>query len=453
MKKILFIIPPANFLTDQRVFPNLGLLRLATYMNHKGFGVHVMDLSGNDDYLAEITNWLANNYVDYIGITATTPQMPEAFKIAELLKPYKTILGGPHATMTVIASVKGSNDRSKNSLEDLKNNFTHIVAGDGELAMEQILLGNIKEQITNVETTPHFLTKDDYERLPMADRELIDIESYHYTIDGKKSTSLIWQQGCPFGCGFCGGRLTKTYRTARSCSVDKIIHEIGHLHKTYDYTGFMLYDDELNLNRANFIEYMDKIIKYQHDNHTEFSLRGFIRADIFDNEIANYMYKAGFRWVLCGFESGSDRLLENMNKHNTVEANTECAIIARQNKLKVKALMSIGHPGESTESVMETQNWLAKIKPDDFDMSIICVYPGTPYYDKSIKINDQTYKYTAKSGDNLYSLDVDTKTESLFYKSKTDAYQSYVYTDYLTRQQIVESRKNMEINIRKIIQQ
>lgn len=443
MKNVLFIIPPSNFLIDQKVFPNLGLLRLATYIK-KTNNVTVLDLSGDLDYINTTKSWLKDKKIDYIGFTATTPQIPEVFNLASNLKEYTLILGGPHATMTVIANSKTNNNRSINALKDLTDMFDHVIAGDGELVLEQLLLGNITDKVINVENSEYFITNDIYEDLPITNRELIDINSYNYTIDSKKSTSLIWQQGCPFGCGFCGGRLTKSYRSTRHCSVEKMMREIDILYKKYNYTGFMLYDDELNLHRDNFIRYLDSMIQYQKSNNVEFNLRGFVRADMFDDDIAQYMYKAGFRWVLCGFESGSNKMLENMMKKNTVESNTRCVEIAKRNDLKVKALMSIGHPGESRETIQETKSWLATIKPDEFDVTIISVYSGTPYYDYSIHVNDNIYKYTSKSGDNLYSIEIDYKKDSLFYKSKADTYQSFVYTDYLSREDIVNERYKLE---------
>ena len=62
------------------------------------------------------------------------------------------------------------------------------------------------------------------------------------------------------------------------------------------------------------------------------------------------MSEAGFRWILTGFESGSPRILRNINKRATMQENTRCVEIARRHNLKVKALMSIGHPGESREN-------------------------------------------------------------------------------------------------------
>src|SRR3990167_7395415 len=119
----------------------------------------------------------------------------------------------------------------------------------------------------------------------------------------------------------------------------------------------MFYDDELNVN-LKIVELMNAIADSQQKLGQEFRLRGFIKSQLFTDAQAEAMYRAGFRWILTGFESGSPRILENINKKATREENTRCLEIGRRHGLKVKALMSIGHPGESETTVLDTHKWL-----------------------------------------------------------------------------------------------
>jgi len=112
--------------------------------------------------------------------------------------------------------------------------------------------------------------------------------------------------------------------------------------------------------------------------------------------------------------------------------------------------MSVGHPGESEQTINGVTRFLIENQTDDFDCSVITPYPGTPYYDKSIEIGDNVYKYTvAKTGDNLYSKTLDYTTTSNFYKGVPGQnYESYVYTDYLSSTEIVQLRDNLEKEVR-----
>jgi hypothetical protein len=227
--------------------------------------------------------------------------------------------------------------------------------------------------------------------------------------------------------------------------------EIVHLHQAYGVNGFMLYDDELNVNRQ-MIDLMRMIARAQERLGAEFRLRGFIKAELFTDEQAEAMREAGFRWILTGFESGSPRILENINKRATRDENTRCVEIARRHGLKVKALMSIGHPGESEETVLETRQWLLEVGPDDFDVTIITTYPGTPYYDHAIPHAQApgiwTYVY-GKTGDRLHSREVDYTAVADYYKGNPDGgYTAFVYTDHIGSEELVRLRDHVERDVR-----
>jgi radical SAM superfamily enzyme YgiQ (UPF0313 family) len=128
--------------------------------------------------------------------------------------------------------------------------------------------------------------------------------------------------------------------------------------------------------------------------------------------------------------------------------------IARRHNLKVKALMSVGHPGESRETVMETYQWLLQVRPDDFDATIITTYPGSPYHDRSVPHANQegVWVYTTH-GENLYSHEVDyTKVADYYKGDPSGGYTSHVFTDYLTANELVELRDFLERELRRILQ-
>jgi radical SAM superfamily enzyme YgiQ (UPF0313 family) len=211
----------------------------------------------------------------------------------------------------------------------------------------------------------------------------------------------------------------------------------------------MLYDDELNVN-PKMVELMRAIARTAREMGVDFRLRGFIKAELFTDEQADAMYQAGFRWILTGFESGAPLILKNINKKATLEDNTRCVEIARRHGLKVKALMSAGHPGESTETVRQTHDWLMAVKPDDFDMTIITTYPGSPYYDHAVphESEEGVWVYSV-NGHRLYSYEIDYTQVADYYKGDPDSgYTSFVYTDHLSPDDLVRLRDFVERNIR-----
>jgi radical SAM superfamily enzyme YgiQ (UPF0313 family) len=213
----------------------------------------------------------------------------------------------------------------------------------------------------------------------------------------------------------------------------------------------MLYDDELNVN-PKMIELMAAIAAAQRELQTEFRLRGFIKSELFTDAQADAMYQAGFRWILVGFESGSPRILTNINKKASLADNTRCVEIARRHGLKVKALMSMGHPGESEETALQTRQWLVDVAPDDFDVTIITTYPGTPYYDEAVPHpsipGHWTYTY-AKTGDRLHMAELDYMKVADYYKGDPDGgYRAFVWTDALSSDDLVRLRDFVERDAR-----
>ncbi len=442
--KVCLIIPPSAFLLDDRVFTSLGILRVAAVLQQRGVEVDLLDLSGQADYLEAVKNYRDKAI---FGITATTPQLPSAVAIARVLKYQgKTILGGPHVSL-VNAAAKKIGGRATKALQELRQEFDVLVAGDGEEAIFPALKGMGLIDADQPKDLL-FLTNKQLNELPFPARHLVDLDSYHYEIDGERATSLIAQLGCPFECGFCGGRSTSFLRKIRTRTSENIVSELRFLYETYGYKGFMFHDDELNVNKQ-VVDLMHKITDLQAQLGVQFRCRGFLKAELLTEEQAKAMAEAGFKWVLVGFESGSPRILKNIKKHATQDQNTRCLEIAHKYGLKVKALMSLGHPGESHITIEETKSWLRSVQPDDLDFTIIAVYPGTAYYDEAVE-TPEGWCYTV-NGDRLYSDEIDCRTVVNYYKGAPDAYNSFIHTDYLSAHELIEMRYQAEKEFGKVI--
>ncbi|MBM4135104.1 MAG: B12-binding domain-containing radical SAM protein, partial [Nitrospira sp.] len=425
-----------------------------------GFDVEMLDLSGVENYEDVVRDHVTGSTTRYYGLTATTPQMPAAAKIARVIRSGKPdarlILGGPHVTLIHAAHKferkQNTGGRATTALHQLEEMFDVLVVGDGEIAVFEALADNPPKLVDGDDPkSALFLNNHKLEELPFPARHLVDVGTYHYTIDGVRALSMIAQLGCPFGCGFCGGRMSPFLRRIRMRTSENIVREMVHLYRMYGVTGFMLYDDELNVN-PKIVELMDLIARTQVNLGVEFRLRGFIKAELFTDQQAEAMYRAGFRWILVGFESGHERILTNIQKKASQEDNTRCMEIAKRYRLKVKALMSLGHPGESEETVRATRDWLLSVKPDDFDATVITTYPGTPYFDEAVQSKPGVWTYTyPKTGDRLHSVEVDYREVAEYYKGIPGEYQSFTFTDYLSQEELVRLRDWLEADVRSIL--
>jgi anaerobic magnesium-protoporphyrin IX monomethyl ester cyclase len=457
---VCMISPPSPFLLDERVFPALGILKVAAATEQLGYPVEHLDLTGCSNYEEAVRDHCSRTEANFFAITATTPQMVAATKIRNVIREsqpswVRIILGGPHPTL-VNAAVRHYSERAELALQRLYNDFDTIVAGDGEDAIG-LALGNFPLKLIDADDPKGslFLSRERLAELPFPARHLIDLDSYHYSIDGIRATPLIAQLGCPFGCNFCAGRDSAMLRRVRLRPTENIIAEMRHLYETYGIRGFQWFDDELDVN-PKFMELLRAMGDLQEELGVEFRCRGFVKAELFTEEQAAMMYQVGFRRILCGFESGSDRILRNINKRATKDDNTKAMEISHKYGLGMKALMSLGHPGESPETIQDTEDWLKAVAPADFDATIITAYPGSPYYDRAREMLLSNHTDLERKpvwcfethGDRLYMIDVDYTQVEDFYKGSLDGYRSYVFTDYIGATDLVERRDHLEREVR-----
>ena len=452
------VIPPSGFLLDERVFPALGILKVAAALEQAQVPVEVLDLSGATDLEAAVVAAVAHRRAapEVYGITATMPQMPAAAAIARIIRRHqpdsRLVLGGPHVTLLRASArqevQKGVEGRAIRAMRELHARFDVLVCGDGERAILKAIEARPGFLVDGDDpTSTLWLTKADLAAAPLPARHLIDVASYRATIEGVPAMSLIAQLGCPFGCTFCGGRRSPFLRRVRTRPTASVLEEIAHLHQTYGCRAFMFFDDELNVSPA-FGDLLQGLCDLQARLGVTFRLRGLLKAELLTDAHAALMYQAGFRQLLVGFESGAERILTNIEKRATIADNTACLERLHRHGMTVKALMSIGHPGESPATLQETKAWLLAVQPDDFDVTIMTVYPGTPYFDDAVLTAPDRWTYTAKSGDRLHAREVDHLVDVNFYKGAPHNYQAFVSTDTLSAAALVEARDALEDDVR-----
>lgn len=437
--RICLINPPSPFLLDDRVFPTLGILQVAAVLEEHGHEVHVEDLGGVQDYTAQMATVAAAGW-DAFGVTATTPQFPAAVSIARAIRSVapdrRIVIGGPHATVMPESTVL---------------DFDVCVRGDGELAADLAFSPHSPALIDEATNT----TKGE---LPWhwPARHLIDLNSYKYSLMGVKGTSMMLSQGCPYNCSFCCGRLIPYYRRVRVRNIDDVVLEMRSLMDTYGIQSVMAFDDEVNLLNEPLLEFCNKIAPLG------MKFRAFVKANLFSDIQAEAMARAGFVEVCTGVESGDDRVLGIMDKQTTRAINKRFVDTARKHGMRAKAFCSLGHAGENLESANNLRSWLIDAAPDDFDVTVITIYPGTPIWAarESVgtgKDGKRLCRYVKQSknprehGATLLFEEVDYATEFAFYKGKPTEYVSHVWTPDLSREDIVRLRDEIEDDARKAL--
>ena len=457
MEKVAIILPPSPHLCDERVFPQLGPLRVAGALTQAGVPVDVLDCSGYQNYAEIAAKYAGEVDSNIFAIGTTTPQLPNAESIIKAIRQTKpsakVILGGVHVT-TACASYKrekkiGNPGRGTRAFNHLFSIADVLISGDGEKSI-LIAIGNDSPNLIDADDpeSPLFLQEEEVSQYPFPRRDLIDLDSYHYLIDGVRSTSLISQLGCPMQCNYCGARLSPSFRRMRLRDTANVIEEIKYIYENWKINGLFWLDDELNIN-PNLIRDLGEFRKLQDRLGVQFYCRGFLKSERITEPQAKALRDSGFTNVLIGFENAHPRILKNIRKMATREQNTRAMEICHKVGLKVKALMSIGHAGESHETIESTKDWLIQVQPHDMDITMIQPYLSTPIFDEAVETDKRgIWVYTAKDGDRLYMKDITFHEKATYYKGIPGEYEANVFTDFISSEELAKARDQVELEVR-----
>ena len=370
MKINLINLPSPDLAEPWTNFP-LGLGYLAAYIEDRGYDVSVSDFCcGPVDEIPE---------ADIYGVSVTTPQYDSAIVMARRIRSANRnaliVAGGPH---TIVDS--GS------LLAD--GVFNSVVRGEGEQSFLKLIrdYGNCGE------------VKEIYNSQPVRNLDSLHFPARHLFPDFKKNalrthqllrgdyaeggqTTIIASRGCPYECSFCSPHS----RRLRFRSVENVFTELRQIVEQYGIRQFKWQDDTFSANRKWTVYLCDMIRselpKTFHRAHT--------RADVFDEEMALAMSKAGFKVLCFGIESFSQRLLDLNMKRITVEQIERSLAIARKYGFKTVAYMICGLPGENAESVAETKAGILRNKKnlDYMAVSTVVPFPGTPLWNDPDKFD------------------------------------------------------------------
>lgn len=452
---------PAPFLSDEKTLMPMGLLYVAASLEMHGHRAAIIDLAGRSDYQDCAIRGLQKLAPDLsmVGLGMTSSQSRIGIELAGLIRSHfpDTLLvaGGPHVTHGFQASSRQP-ERTRAMLEHLRAYFDCLILGDAELA---ILAAAESRRPKVIDATsprsPYFVDSTVMEALPYPARHLLDYRAYHYNlghseIRENKAVSIISQRGCPYACRFCAGRMDSFARTIRRVSTAKIIAEIEYLFETYGYTDFTFYDDELNVN-PQLGGLLTSLIELQMRLGRQFRFRCFLRSNATTLKQIRHLAGAGFKVVAIGAESGSSKILKNMMKKATKEQNTRVLEWASDFGILTKTIISLGHPGESEQTLRETEAWLDEVQPGDLNFTIVSALPSSAYFDEAVLCKG-VWTYTCpESGDRLYDRGVNWDEEvHFFHGDPAGHYRPTVYTDYLSSDDLVHWHRCFEQKYRSV---
>jgi radical SAM superfamily enzyme YgiQ (UPF0313 family) len=358
----------------------LGLMYLSAYLKSQDFSVEIFDTTFSDraaleEYLKQHSGGILGIYTNLITRSGVIRIMEQAKKNG-----FTVILGGPE---------------SANYPEKyLQHGADIIVLGEGEEALAELIpiiqrreldkLRNVEGIVfrdsdnTVVRTNPRAASRD-ISSYPWPDREAIDINRYlsvwreHHGIG---SISMITARGCPYRCTWCSHAVfgyTHRRRTPVDCA-----DELKHLLERYHPDQIWYADDVFTINHSWLFKYANEL----KNRRIKIPFETISRADrLMKPEVLDTLAEIGCDRIWIGSESGSQRILDAMQRDVTVEQVQWATRQLQARGIKVGMFLMWGYGDETVHDIEMTVEHVKRTKPDVFFTTVAYPIKGTPFYD------------------------------------------------------------------------
>ena len=376
-------------------YPPLGTLYAATALREHGISVAVFDsmlqdpVTGFPEVLQQQKPKILAIYEDdfnFLSKMCLTRMRELAWQLAQ---------AGRDAGAIVIAHGSDATDHAK---EYLQNGADFVLVGEAEQSLVElcasILTGGkagseLPKEIAGVihlDADGHLVQSSaksprnaNWKNLLKPARELIDLEPYReawVAAHGHFSTNVVASRGCPYRCNWCAKPISGNKFQLRAPEL--VAAEIRELKEVYGVQHIWFGDDIFALNQHWVQQFADEI----EARECELPFKIQSRADLMSQETVASLKRAGCAEVWMGVESGSQRVLDAMDKGLRV-GQVETAR-ARLGDAGIRAcyFLQFGYPGEHWEDIQQTIALVRNTRPDDIGVSFSYPLPGTAFFDR-----------------------------------------------------------------------
>ena len=376
---ITLVNPPTpSGATGHLPFAILGLGYLAAVLEEHQFEVDVIDCQVTKLSKEEVQKKIGKSQPSIVGITSTTLTYKSGLQIAEIAKETcpncLTVMGGPHVTfwdyqamqecpfLDVIVRREGENTLLELAQKVDKNENYGDVLG----------LTYRKDGVPVRNPDRPYI--ENLDELPFPARHLWPMERLREYED---ILYLVTTRGCVYWCEFCS-TVRMHGRKYRMRSPKNVVDELEFLNKTYGVTKYTFCDDAFTVDQERTKELCREIL----NRGLKIQWNCGTRVDMITEDLLREMKNAGCISVWFGVESGSQNVLDCMNKGISTEQTVRSLNWVREVGLRPVPNVILGFPGETKESAWKTIKFVEKISPDDLAFyNIATPFPGTPMFD------------------------------------------------------------------------
>lgn len=368
-----------------RPYPPLGILYLAAYLEARGRPAEVYDSTFSTR--AALERHLVATRPDVVGIYTNLMTKLAVLALIEFIRAQpalagtRVVLGGPEVTHHVD--------------QFLAHGADVLVIGEGEETMDALLRawesGGGDELLGAVDgvayrdrrgavtrTAPRALLKN-LDELPVPRRDAVDLRPYLEAWRARHGTSAVsisTMRGCPYTCRWCSRAVYGESYRRRSPRL--VADEIEEVVARYHPDSLWFVDDVFTINHR----WLEELTVELERRRLRVPYECITRADRLNERAVSLLRRSGCFRVWIGAESGSQKVLDAMDRRVTVEQVRAMIQLSRQHGIETGTFIMLGYPGETEEDILATIEHLKRADPDQFTITVAYPITGTPFHDE-----------------------------------------------------------------------
>lgn len=361
-------------------YPTLGILYISSYLKSQGFEVEIFDATFSSKQ--SFREYILSRRPAIVGFYCNLITRGNVIEMLRFCKEQgcAVVVGGP--------------EPANYAEEYLERGADVVVVGEGELTLAALIphlarfgpqnMGHIQGIVYREDEADFVYTQPrpqipELDEMPFPDRDAIDIPEYvnvwrkHH---GSGSVSLITARGCPYKCKWCSHAVFGY--THRRRSVENVANELELILGAYQPDMVWYADDVFTINHRWLYAYERELKR--RDLHAPFET--ISREDRLNEKVVRTLAELGCYRLWLGAESGSQRILDAMQRQIDAQRTREMAQLLGQYGIEVGMFIMLGYPGETLEDIEETLEHLKKSQPDVFLTTVAYPIKDTPYYEE-----------------------------------------------------------------------
>lgn len=404
--KVLLISHPRKF-AQKPDFPPIGIAYLGAAAREAGHDVLLIDaeMAGT---IANIMKQAKRFMPEFIGVTCWTIDRAMVWDLCQSISEHFPnvflALGGPHATMMPEHILQ----RSKASA---------VVIGEGEETLKDLLA--CLESGSNLSTVNGLVFRNEDgtfkhtgPRLPIQDLDTISFPYYagfkNFSFANylgfpplpNPTAAVITSRGCVFNCTYCSSVRFWGNRW-RYRSAENVLAELQELIEDMGVRSIYFFDDNFPVNKSRVYDICQGIIR----KNWNIQWACCSHVKMVDKQMLHIMRSSGCVSIDFGVESGSDKILLNINKKQTRKDIERTFAMVNEAGIMPRAYLMVGNTGEDTTTIDETIEMISRIKPrSSIGASILWLLPGTDSYAQAVQNGFITDDFWLKFDEVPYNL-------------------------------------------------